>query len=214
MSQVVEAAAAVALKALGGRPGDTNRYALDRAQRLVRSIDAIAAATPEAERPERLDLAKIAAMYSCLPYLAGGTPGNRGTARDDAAELAADQLKDRLGAEELELTLRILREHQTKATKLPEARLLSDAISLEDFGLIGLWNQTRAHHAAGKTLDQLLRLWRTQHEYGYWETRLHEGFHFAAARDAAQRRNDALHTIFDRMSREQAATDIGRSGRS
>ena len=36
-------------------------------------------------------------------------------------------------------------------------------------------------------LEQLLRLWKTQQEYGYWETRLREGLYFEPTRHAAKR---------------------------
>lgn len=207
MADVWDTLLALAGKSLAVRvaaQAEPQRYALDRAQRIARGVMAIAASLPEAERPERADLARIAALYVCIPLAVPlGAKGE-----DDGSELAADQLKDKLPAGDVELVLRMMREHRHRTTTMPEARLLSDAVALEDIGLVGLWNHTRTFHVAGKTLEQLLRLWRTQQEYGYWETRLRDGLHFAPTRKAAERRLAALHTIFDRMSRENAAEDI------
>lgn len=186
------------------RQTDANRYAQDRAFRLVRTIDALSQKIDTSLKPTRVDLTRIAALYCCIPLAA--PLGERG--EDDGSELAADQLKDKLPADDVDLVLRILREYRLRSTVLGEARLLSDAIALDDIGLVGLWNQTRSFHAAGKTLEQLLRLWKTQAEYGYWETRLREGIFFDVTRRTAERRLAALHTIFDRMNREHGATDI------
>jgi hypothetical protein len=201
---LAQATKSLVVRQAGGGATEQNKFALDRATRVVRTIEALAEKIDAAIRPPRIDLVKIAALYSCVPYAAN--LGER--VDDDGSELAADQLKEKIPALDIDLVLRILREYRSRNTQLPEARLLSDAVALEDIGLVGLWNQTRHFHSAGKTLEQVLRLWKTQQEYGYWETRLREGLYFDPTRHAAERRLAALHTIFDRMSREHNASDI------
>jgi hypothetical protein len=211
MADVLETILAGATKTLAVRLAgqtDLHRYALDRAQRLIRVVGALAERIPEALRPRRVDLVKIAAIYTCVP-LAGPAGAGAARAEDDGSELAADQLKDLLPAGDVELVLKMLLEYRRRNAALGESRLLSDAVALEDIGMVGLWNQTRNFHAAGKTLEQLLRLWKTQQDYGYWETRLREGLHFEVTRVTAQRRLDALHAILERMNRENAGTDVG-----
>lgn len=195
-----------------------HRYAHDKAMRIVRTLDKLVAALPATERPPRLDLVRIAALYACtgVDSAASNSPGKRlhshgplpQASIDDAAELATDQLQSILPPADIDLTVRILHEHRTKAPNLPEAKLLADAVSLEEMGLVGLWNQTRNCHLAGKSLDHLLKLWRTQKEYGYWEARLRDGFHFAVAREAAALRLKRMEPIFEAMQHEHLADDI------
>jgi hypothetical protein len=213
MSENWTAIQAVASKSLVSRlPGQTEpaRYALDRALRVIRCMERLA---PMAgERVERLDLAKVAALYAGVAQNVAG-PGRAADdeAYGDAAELASDQLKDLLPANDLDLMLRILQEHRQRETKMPEAKLLADALAMEEFGLIGLWNQNRQFHASGKTLEQLLKLWKAQHDYGYWESRLRDGFHYETARRAAHERLSQMHGIYERLQRENICEDVGGS---
>jgi len=195
-----------------------HRYAHDKALRIVRTLDKLVTAIPSAERPQRIDLVRIAALYACI-NLDPPAPAHAGkrlphhnpspqTSIDDAAELATDQLQNILPTADIDLTIRILHEHRTKTPTLSEAKLLADAVSLEELGLVGLWNQTRNCHLSGKSLDHLLKLWRTQKEYGYWEARLRDGFHFAVARNVAAARLKRMEPIFEAMLREHLAEDI------
>jgi hypothetical protein len=120
-------------------------------------------------------------------------------------------MKDLLPAHDLDMVVQILREHRQRDAKLPEARLLADALSMEEFGLIGLWNQNRQFHASGKSLEQLLKLWKAQHDYGYWESRLRDGFHYEATRRAARERLAQMKGIYERLQRENICEDVGGS---
>ncbi|WP_288026036.1 hypothetical protein, partial [Arthrobacter sp.] len=69
----------------------------------------------------------------------------------------------------------------------PEARLLADAVNLEDFGLTGLLSLMTTLAIAGDGISQLLDACSTREQYGYWDARLSR-FHFPAARDLATQR--------------------------
>lgn len=201
----------VASKALTTKlPGQIEpaRYAHDRAMRVIRCIERLAPVV--GERVERVDLAKTAALYVCVAQNGTG-PGKpaEDEAYGDAAELAADQLKDLLSPQDLDLMLHILQESRRRDAKLPEARVLADAVSMEEFGLIGLWNQNRQFHASGKTLEHLLKLWKVQHDYGYWDSRLRDGFHYDVARRAAQDRLSQMRGVYERLQREHLCEDVG-----
>ena len=191
---------------------EPHRYALDRASRVVRTLDLLAAVilkeTPRSA-PARTDVTRIAALYACIPLAGPARAPRSGDAEPgDAMELAADQLPALLDADDVELVLRILREYRQRSTALLEAQLLADAIGLEDVGLVGLWNQMRTFHAAGRTLEQVIRLWKTQHEYGYWETRLRDDFHFPATQRIARKRLDSLAPVYAELTRQQLGEDI------
>ncbi len=200
-------------------PGQSEppRYALDRALRVVRTIDRLAPLSNDSF--ERLDLARAAALYATIAHCgchapahpAPGANGQKHTddqAHNDAAELASDHLKNILPPDDLDLLARILREHRRRHTDLPEAKILADALCLEEFGLIGLWHQMRTFHAQNKSPEQLLKLWRAQHDYGYWDTRLRDGFHYAATRTAAQSRLSHIDALFERLQTEHLCEDL------
>jgi len=218
MSEAWAGIVAAATKVLVTKvPGslDLNRYALDRALRIVEALDKLAMVISR-QHPDplgRVDLARIAALYTCIGLTTSPTPKPRSPAEaaEDAGEIAADQLQPLLPPADLDLVLTILSQYRHAGRKKPdllEAQLLSDAVALEDLGLIGLWNQTRPFHAAGKTLQQLLKLWKTQHEYGYWETRLRDGFHFPLARQVAAARLERMQQIYDQLAAQARADDI------
>ncbi|MCL2649021.1 MAG: hypothetical protein FWD61_18815 [Phycisphaerales bacterium] len=199
--------------------GGISRYAQDRAMRIVQSVEKLARSGGNGEGVQRVDLVKVAALYAGVAQnMAGEGERGRGagTARtpddslfDDAAELAADQLKDLLPPADLELVGKILREHRQRETQLPEAKLLADAMALEEFGLVGLWNLWRQFHAAGKTLEQFIKLWKAQHDYSYWESRLRDGFHFETSRRTAKERLGYMRGIYERLQQEQLGEDVG-----
>lgn len=202
-----------AVKALTTKiPGqnDPHRYAPDRASRIVRTVDRLFDALPPNQRPERVDLARVAGMYCCNFWM--GTPKPRAGPLDgdleDAAEWAAEQLGNHMTPQDIDLTLRILREHPRKESTLKEAHLLGDAVALEDLGLIGFWNQTRYFHHQGRTLEQLVRYWQTQLDYGYWEARLRDGFHFEVSKKIAQKRLEQSRALYQELLRQHMGEDI------
>src|SRR5579884_3466806 len=161
----IQAVAAKALSTKIAGQTELGKYGVDRGMRVVRCIERLAPVC--GERVEKLELAKVAGLYATVAQNAAG-PGKvpDDEAYNDASELASDQLKEILGGD-VELVLTILKEHRNRGTTMPEAKVLADALAMEEFGLIGLWNQTRQFHTSGKTLEQMLKLWKAQHDYGY-----------------------------------------------
>lgn len=107
---------------------------------------------------------------------------------EQSAELLLECCADLAPADLLDRTARILRQTPGHAPAAGEARLLADAINLEDFGLIGLLSQTiyLAHSGAG--IAQLVEGFEKREQYGYWDARLKDSFHFDAVRDLARDR--------------------------
>ncbi len=192
----------VVTKALTPRPGnlqETSRYSVDRSLRLIRYMEKIAATLPDEVRPEQLELGKVAALFC---------PLSNNTDISDATEFASDILQQHLAEPEIDTVLTILREYRVKNAKLAEARLLADAVALEDFGMVGFWNQTRSPQSAGKTLEQYIKMFRTQHDYGYWTSRLRDGFYYPASRRTATDRLANLAKVYQEIERQHLAEDI------
>ena len=121
----------------------------------------------------------------------GGRPG-RITLRERAEEAAEMLLNVAPDAEEalLDRATRLLQEMPHRSPMLDEARLLADAMNLDDFGVTGLIQQVIQLARHGEGVLQLADGLEKREQYGYWDARLKDGFHFDPIRQIARRRLD------------------------
>lgn len=122
---------------------------------------------------------------------AGGRPG-RITLRERAEESAELLLNVVPDADEtlLDRATRVLQEMPHRSPMVDEARLLADAINLDDFGVTGLVQQVILLARQGEGVLQLADGLEKREQYGYWDARLKDGFHFDPIRQIARRRLD------------------------
>jgi hypothetical protein len=169
---------------------------LDDALRLWRRIELFMSMhlVHEGIDAEALELACYA-MQLPSRRAKGGAQGARGPTRStlrDRAEEAAELLVGIAGPDVdeslLDRATRILQEMPHRSPMLDEAKLLADAVNLEDFGAIGLLAQAIQLARAGEGITQLNEGCEKREQYGYWEARLKDGFHFEAVRQIALRR--------------------------
>jgi hypothetical protein len=115
----------------------------------------------------------------------------RSTVRERAEE-SAELLLGVAGADTDELLLdratRLLHEMPHRSPMLDEARLLADAVNLDDFGVVGVALQIIQLARQGEGVTQIAERCEARELYGYWEARLKDGFHFEAVRQIAQKR--------------------------
>lgn len=178
---------------------DQPRYSMDRSLRLIRCIDKLAATLPEELAPKNMELCHFAALFSPVNPLANPT---------DAEEAAADFLAPHIQENEIDVVMSILREHRTRNAKMTEARLLADAVALEDFGMVGFWNQCRISQGTSKGLEQCIKMFKTQQDYGYWTSRLRDGFYYPASRRTATERLALAAAMFQTLQQQHMAEDI------
>jgi hypothetical protein len=107
---------------------------------------------------------------------------------EQAAELMVGFLDKTADEELLDRAARLLHETPQKSPMFDEARLLADAVNLEDFGLTGLFNQAILHALAGEGVEKIVAAADRREQYGYWEARLRDGFHFEPIRQIAGKR--------------------------
>jgi hypothetical protein len=69
-----------------------------------------------------------------------------------------------------------------------EAKLLADALNLEDFGVAGLVAQAITLARQGAGVLSVADGCEKREQYGYWEARLKDGFHFEQTRTIARKR--------------------------
>ena len=167
---------------------------LDDAERLWRRIGAFIGMHLVHEGVDREAL-ELACYAMQLPgrrkARLTGRAASRSTLRDRAEE-AAELLVGIAGPEAdeslLDRATRILQEMPHRSPMLDEAKLLADAVNLEDFGAIGVIAHTIQLARAGEGVSQLAEGCEKREQYGYWDARLKDGFHFEAVRQLAIKR--------------------------
>jgi hypothetical protein len=169
---------------------------LDDAERLWSRIEHFIAMRLVHEGLDREAL-ELACYAMQLPARKGksSAAGRGGTARAtlrDRAEESAELLVGIAGPDVdeslLDRATRILQEMPHRSPMLDEAKLLADAVNLEDFGAIGLFVQSIQLARAGEGVAQLAEGCEKREQYGYWDARLKDGFHFDAVRQIALQR--------------------------
>ena len=107
---------------------------------------------------------------------------------EQAAELLVSLVGGELDESLLDRAARLLHETPQRSPMLDEARLLADAVNLDDFGMIGWVSQAIQLALTGEGVAELAAGGEKREQYGYWEARLKDGFHFDQVRQIAQQR--------------------------
>jgi len=108
---------------------------------------------------------------------------------EEAAELLLEIDLD-VEDEFLDRTARLLHEMPHRSPMLDEAKLLADAVNLDDFGATGFVQQIIQATRSGEGVVLIADGLQKREQYGYWEARLKDGFHFEPVRQIARRRLD------------------------
>jgi len=128
--------------------------------------------------------------------------------KEYSAELAGDRLAGRVPGRQVSRIQEIIRRAHDAGTDLAEAKLLSDADSLDDIGALGVWRDLRRYILQGQAVDDTVHAWERREQYGYWEARLREAFHLATSRRLAERRLEAARRFKQQLAVEREALDL------
>jgi hypothetical protein len=121
---------------------------------------------------------------------------------EQSAELLLSALVDAAEETLLDRTARLLHEMPHRSPVLEEAKLVADAVNLEDFGIIGLANQMIQLARQGGGVVQLAEGADKREQYGYWDARLKDGFHFHPVRQMAKRRLEHAQQLAKLLAQE------------
>jgi hypothetical protein len=102
----------------------------------------------------------------------------------------------------LERVTRLLLQVPQRNPASNEAKLLADALNLDDFGVTGLVTRIIQLGVQGSGISQVVEAAEKREEYGYWEARLKDGFHFEPIRQLARRRLDRARQVHKLLSEE------------
>jgi hypothetical protein len=166
---------------------------MDDATRLWRRLLKMQAIVPANTDPAALELACYALQ---LPFCGDKAAKNKSPLRTrlrDRSVLAIQLLPkffDEAHPDQslLDRTIALLEQMPDREPKSLDARLLADAVNLEDFGVSGMILQTIQLSRTGDGLAQLIDGAEKRELYGYWDARLRDGFHFESARKIAEQR--------------------------
>jgi hypothetical protein len=175
--------------------GTTGPRLVDDAARLWRRIQKLMSMdlVPNTADSDALELACFALQF---PFAYDKSQRNQQPVRTrlkDRAVIAIESLPTVFDEKPgdillLERTIALLEQMPERAPKLADAKLLADAVNLDDFGVSGLIVQAIQLCRQGEGLVQLMDGAEKRELYGYWDARLKDGFHFEQSRRIAQTR--------------------------
>ena len=126
-------------------------------------------------------------MVKPTPAKKAGRPNLHDRA-EQAAEMLLSVVNERGEDPIVDRATQILHDLPKRAPLLDEAKLLADAVNLDDFGMTGVLLQAVHLSRLGSGVVQVADGLEKREQYGYWDVRLKEGFHFEAVRQMARRR--------------------------
>ena len=180
---------------------------LDDARRLWQRVQKLTAmhlvAEPDQEALELACYALQLPLRQAKPPV-GGKLG-RTSLKDrteQGAELLVTLLEEDADEELLDRATRLLHETPHKSPMVEDARLLADALNLDDFGVTGLVQQTISLARQGDGLKQVAEGCEKREQYGYWDARLRDGFHFEPIRRIAKRRLEHTRAVCKLLGEE------------
>lgn len=121
---------------------------------------------------------------------------------EQSAELLVSVMGDDVAEPLLDRTTRLLHEVPQRSPVLDEARLLADAVNMDDFGVTGLIVQTVQLALQGEGVADLAEAAEKREQYGYWQARLKDGFHFEPVRAIAARRLESAVAVAKMLADE------------
>jgi len=128
--------------------------------------------------------------------------------KEYSAELAGDRLRGKMPDRELDLVQEIIRRAHDASIELAEAKVLSDADSLDDIGTLGVWRDLRRYILEGRAVEDTVRAWQRREQYGYCEARIRDAFNLATSRRLAERRLAAARAFKEQLAIEREALDL------
>jgi hypothetical protein len=193
--------------------GTTGPRLVDDADRLWRRVQALlrmGLLPPEADQ-EALELACYALQLpmrhsKLLPVGKLGRTNLRERV-EQAAELLVTALGKDIDDGLLDRTTAMLGQLPQRNPALGEAKLLADALNLNDFGVSAFIIRCIQLGLQGDGITQVADANEKREQYGYWEARLKDGFHFEPVRQLARRRLERARQV-NKLLGEELGGDV------
>jgi hypothetical protein len=128
---------------------------------------------------------------------------------EQAAELLVTLLANDVEEKLMDRTTRMLLEMPQRSPAIDEAKLLADATNLDDFGMTGLVVGAIQMALQGDGVTDVAAGLDKREQYGYWEARLKDGFHYEPVRQIARRRLEHARTAAKMLAQELSEDGAG-----
>lgn len=126
--------------------------------------------------------------------------------RELAVGLLSARLADLLSPGSMNIACQAVREANRRDTDLLEARILSDAVNLDEIGM-ALWQLVWRHTMDGTGVEVALDTWQRQNEYGYWDARI-KRFRYEPVRQKAVERLTDVESYMLALARHHFGPDV------
>lgn len=199
--------------------GQTDNWLWDRVQRIDRNVDALCLCREIQQANMPIDMFCLkAAVYFFQAGLVRDAGSNRHASSNNSSEtdlaqiarlsalVVTKQLDKVIDSKKIEKINNIITQSCEKTTRLNEAKVLSDAINLDDIGAVGVFNQVRAATLQKKSISELLSSYKKKADYGYWQARLNESFHFKNTANIANKRFAITKTFMENLEKESVGS--------
>ena len=194
--------------------GTTGPRLMDDADRLWRRAQALLQLGLIPNESTEHDALELACYALQLPMrstknLPAGKLGrtNLRDRTEQAAELLVGAVGNEAPEELVDRATNILLSMPHRRPESEEAMLLADALNLDDFGVIGFVNRAIQLGRQGDGVNQVAQGSAKRDEYGYWEARLKDGFHFEPVRRMARKRLENAREVA-RLLAEELGGDV------
>lgn len=113
-----------------------------------------------------------------------------------------------LSETKVEKVCKIITDSHNKQSVIPEARLIHEAICLEEIGIIGILNELRAMGNHERSITALLNGWNMKDQYGYWEAIISDGMILDCTKTAARKRLESARQFIEYLKDEHGSLDL------
>ncbi len=199
--------------------GEEDVFLWEHSVRVARNAEKIVSLTGENLGVPDLRALIAAALYHDAGWIARVRSGAASRAdvllrpldetdREQGAAMAQQGLGPILRPESMSKAIVAIRQLPQRDSTSTEAKILSEAEALEEFGFHSLWISIRRGVGEGKGLQSTLETWRRRREYHFWDARLSDSFRIGEVREVAKKRLLAFERFMVDLSEQCDAEDL------
>ena len=199
--------------------GENDLFLWEHSWRIARSAEQIAALPEVLSHEPDLPAVIAAALYHAAGWGARCRGGECDRTeillgafdegdREEGAVLLEGALGAVLSADSMRRALKAVRTQHDRGAVSVESRIVADARSLQEFGVLALWPMIRRGMVEGKAVQAVLDARNRKKEYHFWEARLADSFHFESVRGLAGRRLEQLERFVVELKGQHYGEDV------
>ena len=131
--------------------------------------------------------------------------------REEAAIILERRLADLLPPESIERAAATVRVLHQRDVQLIEAEIVTEADTLDEFGVLSLWLTMRRGVVSGKGVQYVIDTWERRRQFRYWDALLDGAFRYASVRAVAETRLQQLEAFMEQLIAQHCGEDLERA---